>query len=150
MKKRITKPWMPATDYGQSLPTFTVNLLVRDVGVSVKFYETILAGNTHYRDEDFAALHVAGLEFMLHADHTYEKHPWVSKLGSAKQRGLGVELRLLGLNPDKVEALAKNNTDCLIASAIDKPHGWRETIIQDPDGYVWAVGVKQKSNPETK
>ena len=59
MKKRITKPWMPAADYGQSLPTFTVNLLVRDVGVSVKFYETILGGNTHYHDEDFAALHVA-------------------------------------------------------------------------------------------
>ena len=146
MKKRITKPWMPATDYGQSLPTFTVNLLVRDVGVSVKFYETILAGNTHYRDDDFAALHVAGLEFMLHADHTYETHPWVSKLGTAKQRGLGVELRLLGPDPDKVEALAKTNTGCLIAPAIDKPHGWRETVVQDPDGYVWAVGVTIKSN----
>jgi len=149
MKTRITKPWMPAADYGQSLPVFTVNLLVRNVRISVEFYKTVLGGNERYHDDDFAALHVAGLEFMLHADHTYENHPWVTHLGSASQRGLGVELRLLGLDPDKVEALAKNNTGCLIAPAIDKPHGWRETVIQDPDGYVWAVGVKMKSNAET-
>ena len=125
MKKRTTNPWMSAIDYGHSLPAFTVNLLVRDVAMSAGFYEAVLNGMEHYQDEDFAAMNVGGLEFMLHADHTY-----------------GVELRLLGLDPDRVEALARHNGAVLIAPATDKPHGWRETMVQDPDGYIWAVGVK--------
>ena len=24
--------------------------------------------------------------------------------------------------------------------ATDKAHGWRETMVADPDGYVWAIG----------
>ena len=142
MKKRTDNPWMSATDYGHSLPTFTINLLVRNVAASVEFYEAVLGGTEHYQDEDFAALNVAGLEFMLHADHTYETHPWVAPLEAGKRRGLGVELRLLGLDPDKVETLARHNGAVLIAPATDKPHGWRETMVQDPDGYIWAVGIK--------
>ena len=142
MKKRTANPWMSAIDYGHSLPTFTVNLLVRDVAMGSQFYEAVLGGMEHYQDKDFAALNVAGLEFMLHADHTYETHPWVAPLKAGKRRGLGVELRLLGLDPDKVETLALQNGAVLIAPATDKPHGWRETMVQDPDGYIWAVGVK--------
>lgn len=142
MKKRTDNPWMSATDYGHSLPVFTINLLVRDVAAGVEFYEAVLGGTEHYKDEDFAALNVAGLEFMLHADHTYETHPWVAPLEAGERRGLGVELRLLGLDPDKVETLARNNDAVLIAPATDKPHGWRETMVQDPDGYIWAVGIK--------
>ena len=115
MKKRATNPWMSAIDYGHSLPTFTVNLLVRDVAMGSQFYEAVLGGMEHYQDEDFAALNVAGLEFMLHADHTYETHPWVAPLKAGKRRGLGVELRLLGLDPDKVETLALQNGAVLIA-----------------------------------
>ena len=133
---------MSATDYGHSLPVFTINLLVRDVAAGVEFYEAVLGGTEHYKDEDFAALNVAGLEFMLHADHTYETHPWVAPLEAGERRGLGVELRLLGLDPDKVETLARQNDAVLIAPATDKPHGWRETMVQDPDGYIWAVGGK--------
>ena len=147
MKKRTSKPWMPTADYGHSLPKFTVNLLVKNVVVGVNFYKTVLGGNEHYHDDDFAALNVAGVEFMLHADHTYENHPWAVSLGEGNRRGLGVELRLLGLDPDKVEVLARDNNACLIAPATDKPHGWRETVVQDPDGYVWAVGMKVTINP---
>ena len=142
MKKRTTEPWMSAVEYGRSLPTFTVNLLVRDVAAGVEFYKTVPGGKEHYHDEDFAALNVAGVEFMLHADHTYEDHPWVEPLCARERRGLGAELRVLGVDPDEVEALARDNGAELIAPATDKPHGWRETVVQDPDGYVWAVGVK--------
>jgi catechol 2,3-dioxygenase-like lactoylglutathione lyase family enzyme len=86
MKKRTDNPWMSATDYGHSLPTFTINLLVRNVAAGVEFYEAVLGGTEHYQDEDFAALNVAGLEFMLHADHTYETHPWVAALEAGKRR----------------------------------------------------------------
>jgi hypothetical protein len=25
--------------------------------------------------------------------------------------------------------------------ASDFPHGWRDVMLEDPDGYVWAVGI---------
>jgi hypothetical protein len=54
---------------------------------------------------DFAAFNVGGVERMLHADHTYDKHPWYGPKG----------------------------------------HGWREVMVEDPDGYLWAVGVPTPS-----
>ena len=144
MKKRKHDPWMPASDYGHSLPKFTINLLVRDVQLACRFYVDVLEAEVHYQDEDFAALLVLGLEFMLHADHTYESHPWAKTLASTSMRGLGVELRLLGIDPDEVEKIARQRNDIIVAPVSDKPHGWRETVVQDPDGYVWAVGEKIK------
>jgi len=26
----------------------------------------------------------------------------------------------------------------------DFPHGWRDVILEDPDGYTWALGVPLK------
>jgi hypothetical protein len=25
--------------------------------------------------------------------------------------------------------------------AAEFPHGWRDVIVADPDGYIWAVGI---------
>ena len=46
------------------------------------------------------------------------------------------------MDPDEVEARARGARATIVEPAKDKPHGWRETMIADPDGYVWAVGVK--------
>ncbi len=132
---------MPADDYGRRLPRFSVNLLVKDLMRSVKFYEQVLGARTHYADPDFAAMHIAGLEFMLHADHTYDQHPLANRLAASGPRGTGAELRLFGVDPDAVEARAKANGATVVQPASDKPHGWREVMVADPDGYVWAVGV---------
>ena len=45
---------------------------------------------------------------MLHADHTYDDHPWHADLTAGKQRGLGAEIRLFGIDPDAVEARARS------------------------------------------
>lgn len=142
MKKRDGEPWMPAGAYGRSLPRFTVNLIVRDLQRSVAFYKSVLGATEHYSDPDFAAMELAGVEFMLHADHAYDAHPLYSRLIRHRgERGTGAELRLFGINPDAVEARAKANAATVIQPATDKPHGWREVMVADPDGYVWAVGV---------
>ena len=140
-KKRTGEPWMAADEYGRSLPALTVNLLVRDVARSVAFYADVIGAEVVYSDPDFAALRSQGVDFMLHADHTYEVHPWHSRLVSGEARGLGAEIRLLGLDPDGAAARVEAAGGKVLGGPADKGHGWREVWVQDPDGYVWAVGT---------
>ena len=140
-KKRIGEPWMTAGEYGRALPAFTVNLLVSDIARSVAFYREVFGVEERYSDPDFAALKIGDLEFMLHADHTYDGHPWYPRLRAVKERGLGAELRLLGVDPDDVESRARKAGAVILQPATDKSHGWRDVMVQDPDGYVWALGV---------
>ncbi len=123
------------------LPAFMANLVVRDVPRSVAFYRDVLGGVIHYADPDFAAVKVGGAELMLHADHTYDKHPWHSPLVAGERRGLGAELRLFGVDPDAVEARARHAGATIVQPATTKGHGWREVMVEDADGYLWAVGV---------
>lgn len=132
---------MPAHRYGRQLPTFTVNLLVLDVPRAAAFYTKLFAATIHYADPDFAAINVAGVELMLHADHTYDKHPWYGPLRRGERRGLGAELRVLGIDPDLIERRARENGVPVVQPATAKGHGWREVMVEDPDGYLWAVGV---------
>jgi len=76
MKKRVGEPWMPPAEYGRSLPTLTVDMIVREVDRSVLFYKSVLEALVRYADPDFAALRLGRTEVMLHADHAYEANPW--------------------------------------------------------------------------
>jgi len=141
MKRRTGDPWMPADEYGHSLPAFMANLVVRDIARSLEFYANVLEAEVLYSDPDFAALHVAGAPLMLHADHTYEKNTWYECLTSGERRGLGAELRLFGVDPDAVERRARDAGAPVHEPTTVRGHGWREMMVEDPDGYVWAVGV---------
>ena len=139
--KRTGSGWLPADSYGRSLPKFTVNLLVRDVQHSLPFYRDVLLATVHYADQDFAALELEGTQFMLHADHAYDHHPAHERLTAAGLRGTGVELRVMGIDPDEAEKRAGARKAKLVQPAKDFPHGWRDVMLEDPDGYVRAVGV---------
>ena len=140
-KQRAGEPWRPADEYGRELPTFSVNLIVRDVTKSAKFYTEVLTAELLYADADFAALRVLGVHFMLHADHTYDKHPWRRLLKDRLRRhGTGAELRLFGMDPDALDKRARKRHAAVLRKPWDSPHGWREVWVADPDGYVWAVG----------
>lgn len=147
MKKRTGEPWITGAQYGQLLPPFSVNLLVRDIEASLRFYREVLQAFVHYADVDFAALKVGGADLMLHADHTYDTHPWYQRLTTGEARGLGAELRVLGLDPDAVANRARKLGAAIVQPPASKGHGWREAMIEDPDGYVWAIGVL--TPPET-
>jgi uncharacterized glyoxalase superfamily protein PhnB len=144
--KRTGSSWMPADDYGRQMPKFSVNLLVRDVQKSLPFYREVLGATAHYADEDFAAMSLSGFEFMLHSDHTYDHHPLYKRLAAAGDtaRGTGAELRVMGIDPDALEARAKAAGAVVLQPAADFPHGWRDVIVVDPDGYIWAVGITLK------
>ncbi len=141
MKKRTGEPWITAADYGRQLPSFSVNLLVQDVARSVEFYRDVLSAFVHYSDPDFAAIKLAGADLMLHADHTYDAHPWYTQLANKDRRGLGAELRLLGMDPNDVESRAMVAGSQIVRTTTERGHGWREVMVEDPDGYVWAVGA---------
>ncbi len=139
-KTRTGDAFMPADEYGRALPKFSVNLLVKDVRIAVKFYRDVVGVTVRYADADFAALELQGWEFMLHADHTYDQHPLHSRLKGAGLRGNGAELRFLGVDPDAIEERARAAGATILQPVKDFPHGWRDVMVVDPDGYIWALG----------
>jgi uncharacterized glyoxalase superfamily protein PhnB len=141
VKKRRGEPWMPGHQYGALLPPFCVNLLVADTERSVRFYRDVFGAEVHYVDIDFAAMRVGGAEVMLHADHTHDEHPWHPQLLGGATRGIGAQMRLLGIDPDETERRARAAGATVSVRTTDKGHGWREVCVRDPDGYEWAVGV---------
>ncbi len=141
MKRRTGDPWMPAPDYGRSLTGLGINLLVEDMARAIAFARTVLGAAPVYADPDFAVMRGHGAEWMLHADHTYDRHPLRRRAAEGGTRGTGLELRLHGCDPDRAEAAARTAGYEVLASAADKPHGLREAYIVDPDGYVWVPDI---------
>jgi uncharacterized glyoxalase superfamily protein PhnB len=140
-KLRTGDPWIPADDYGALLPPLSLNLIVTDIARSVAFYQAVFEAHVYYTDIDFAALKVGPAEVMLHADHTHEDHPWYDQLAAGMPRGLGAQIRLLGIDPDVVEQRAREAGADLVRPTRERGHGWREVLVRDPDGYEWGVGV---------
>jgi len=134
-------PWMPGFRYGELLPSFSLNLIVADTEHAVAFYRDVLEAEIHYVDIDFAALRVGAAEVMLHADHTHSDHPWIGDIAEGATRGVGAQLRLLGIDPDATEERARQHGATVSVPTADKGHGWREVCVRDSDGYEWAVGV---------
>ncbi len=141
MKKRIGEAFMPADEYGRSLPGgIGVNLLLPEVAPMADFLRDVLEAQVLYADPDFAALTIGGTPIMLHADHTYLDHPLHGIVNGVQARGIGVEIRIYGCDPDKAEAAARQRGDVILAGSMDKPHGLRECHIVGPDGYVFVPG----------
>ncbi|HKW78336.1 MAG TPA: VOC family protein [Candidatus Limnocylindria bacterium] len=140
-KKRTGEPWKTASEYGRTLRGLSLNLLVRDIGRSLPFYTEVLGFRALYHDVDFAALEQGGMRIQLHADHTYDGMPWAARLRDPGKRGFGAEIRILGVDPDAAERRARERGDAVLVATQDTAHGWRDCIIEDPDGYTFAVGV---------
>lgn len=142
-RKRTGTPWMPAPDFARLLTGLTVNLLVRDVAASLPFYTEVLGLELLYGDVDFAALRSPeGWHMMLHADHTLDHSPSeMARLAVPDKRGTGAEIRILGLDPDAVEARARARGFTVNVPTATFPHGWRECRLEDSNGYMFAVGV---------
>lgn len=140
-KQRTGEPWMPAPEYGRSLQGFSVNLLVERIEASLPFHTEVLAARIVYSDPDIAVLRTADAEWLLHAWHTYDHHPLYASVTASVAKGVGVELRVHGRDPDEAERAARRLGYEVVAPAADKPHGLRESVIRDADGYCWVPDV---------
>jgi hypothetical protein len=138
MKKSSTTPFMAAPDYGQSLSGFTINVLSVDLARALIFQRDVLKADVLHQDEDLLILRGYGSNWMVHADHTYDKHALLADTEKATRRGAGVELRLHGCDPDKAVANALQLGFKVLDGPRDQPdHGLREAHIVDDDGYIW-------------
>jgi catechol 2,3-dioxygenase-like lactoylglutathione lyase family enzyme len=141
MKLRVGDPWMPASEYSKTLKGLTINILVKEIEPALSFAREVLSAEVVYSDPDFAVLSAYDAEWMLHADHTYDKHPMGDILANGAARGTGTEFRLHGCDPDAAEEAARAGGYEVLSSATDKGHGVREAFIRDQDGYIWVPDV---------
>ncbi|MDH3218457.1 MAG: hypothetical protein OEO19_02895 [Gammaproteobacteria bacterium] len=142
MKKSSKKPFMAAPDYGHSLAGFTINLLSADLPRALVFQRDVLQAGVLHEDDDLLILHGYGSDWMVHADHTYDKHPLLSDTRDQPRRGAGIELRLHGCDPDGAAERAQRHGFNLLDGPRDQPdHGLREVHIVDDDGYIWVPDV---------
>ncbi len=132
-----TVPPPSAPDYGRSLTGLGFNLIVRDVNQAVHFATEVLGATLLFRTDSFAALKLSGKDFMFHTNSTYRGNELYATLESDAPRGVGVELRCYAVDPDTAEAAARRHGYTVLAGSIDKPHGLRECMLLDADGYVW-------------
>jgi catechol 2,3-dioxygenase-like lactoylglutathione lyase family enzyme len=141
-KRTDAQKWsVSSAEYGRSLTGLTLNLLVRDIARSLPFYTEVLGFRDLHHDPDFAALEREGAKLMLHADHTYAAQPWAPRLAESGKRGLGAEIRILGIAPAEAERRARERGYTVLVATKEWPHGWRDCVLEDPDGYTFAVGV---------
>ncbi len=148
MKHSTLKPPMPPPDYGQSLSGFTVNLLTTNIERALVMQRDVLQAEVWHQDEDLLILRGFGTSWLVHADHTYDKHPLLQDCLSHSRRGAGVELRLHDCNPDAVAARAIKFGFKLLDGPRDQPdHGLREAHVIDDDGYIWVPDLPISNGP---
>lgn len=141
VKKRIGDAWMPADEFGRSLPKgLGLNLLVPEIEPMRTFCADVLGGTIVYGDPDFCVVDLAGSILLLHADHTYRDHEMSGVLHGLDLRGQGAEIRVYGVDPDAIEARARSAGHHILSGSVDKPHGLRECHIVGPSGYVFVPG----------
>lgn len=128
-----------AAEFGASLKGMGINLLVRDVLASVSFLQDVFDMKAFQPTADFAILVYSDQVFQLHSDATFHAHPLPSLLPEAGPRGGGIELRLYETDPDEALklAVAHAHDATILQPPTDKPHGLRECVILDADGYAW-------------
>lgn len=138
MKKSTQSPFMPPPDYGKTLIGLGINLLSCDIDRALIFQRQVLGADLLHEDPDLLIVRAYSSNWMVHADHTYDKHPMLADTRSAIRRGAGIELRLHGCDPDIAVSKALELGFVVLDGPRDQPdHGLREAHILDADGYVW-------------
>jgi catechol 2,3-dioxygenase-like lactoylglutathione lyase family enzyme len=128
---------MSGAEYGRSLRGLGFNLIVKDVERAIHFTTEVLGATVFFRTDVFAAMKLHGADFMFHIPESYRGNELYSTLKSDAPRGVGAELRCYHVDPDIAEANARTHGYTVLAGSLDKPHGLRECMLLDDDGFVW-------------
>jgi uncharacterized glyoxalase superfamily protein PhnB len=131
------RPKLSGVVYGRSLTGLGFNLIVNDLERAIHFAKQVLGAEVFFRTDVFAAMKLSGQDFMFHIPASYRGNELHPTLESDAPRGVGIELRCYHVDPDHAEARARKAGFTILAGSLDKPHGLRECMILDDDGFVW-------------
>ncbi len=92
---------------------------------------------------DFPVAHGPAL-MQIHSDATYGRHPLAGLIPENPPRGGGVQLYLLGIDPDAACARAEAAGGTVLETPADKPHGLREATILAPEGQAFSPAVARR------
>jgi len=126
-----------SADFGRSLRGIGLNILVHDVRASAAFLAQVFEMGIHRLSDDFAILTYGRDVMQLHSDRTYGAHPLLGLVPESGTRGGGAEFRLYDTDPDVAAARALVAGGHILQEPTNKPHGLRECVILDRDGYAW-------------
>jgi uncharacterized glyoxalase superfamily protein PhnB len=143
------KPKMSGPDYGRSLTGIGFNLIVNDLERAIHFASQVIQAEVFFRTDVFAAMKLSGQHFMFHINDSYRGNELHATLTSDAPRGVGIELRCYHTDPDEAEARARAAGYTILAGSLDKPHGLRECMILDDDGFVWIPSKHLRPNANT-
>ena len=115
MKLRKKDPWKSASEYSKDLSGLTINLLVEDIKRSIYFLQKIIKAKIIYQDPDFAAIEGFGSRWCIHSYHTYDNHLYINIVKSSKLKGLEIELRVIGCDPDRAEERARKENYTILS-----------------------------------
>ena len=132
-------PKPDAATYERAHTGMGINLLVSQVADTMRFAETVLGLETVYADTDFTILRHGGADWIVHSDASYHSNPLLGLTGDGALRGVGVELRVYGVDPDEAAARAAAAGNPILQAPADKPHGLRECYLIAPGGSVWVA-----------
>lgn len=124
-------------EFGRSLSGIGLNLLVRDVRSTSEYLEAVFEMRAHRVTKDFAIMTYGQQVFQLHSDGTYHSHPLLGLLPEAGVRGGGIALYLFETDPDEATERAEAAGGHVLQAPENKPHGLREAVILDENGYAW-------------
>lgn len=129
---------VPAPDFGAALRGLGLNLLCRNVRATASFLQTVFDMQAHRLSDDFAIMTYGAQVFQLHADGTFATHPLHNLLPETPPRGAGVQIYLYDTDPDIAATRVAAAGGILLQAPTNKPHGLRECVILDPDGFAWS------------
>ena len=141
MKLRKKDPWKSASEYSKDLSGLTINLLVEDIKHTLQFLQKIIKAKIIYQDPDFAVIEAFGSRWCIHSYHNYGTHPFLNFIKSSKSKALGIELRIIGCDPDRAEERARKENYIILSNSMNKPHGMRECYILDNNGFCWVPSI---------
>ena len=140
---------MSGADYGRSLTGLGFNLIVNDLEKAIHFATQVIQAEVFFRTVVFAAMTLSNQHFMFHINDSYRGNELHATLTSDAPRGVGIELRCYHTDPDQAEARARAAGYTMLAGALDKPHGLRECMILDEDGFVWIPSRHLRPHADT-
>ena len=138
---------MEPDELGKNLAGFGVNLMCPEPSIYAPSIARVFSLNLIRVDEFYALLTWDdnanfGNLVQVHSDFSYKKIPYYKYFEDSRLRGLGAELRLFNVSPDKsVEQASIEQGWQVIESPNDKKHGLREAFLMDNVGFCWVPSV---------